>query len=222
MLLVPVNCMREPHACLSQTFLQVLLLARNRIGDKRMGALARAVGRHRALRCLDLSCNAIRFPGACHLAEAVRESATLQKLSLAGNKLRADGVFRLAHVAIGHASMAVLDLRGVELRKADRLKLDGRTRYTRLTFLIDQGAEADRGAWQGRGGATAPGGGGMVMEDECAPPLPPPLPPPPLPPPPPPPAVPASDGAIGSDETPSKLSVAAWLARVGKADVALY
>ena len=62
----------------------------------------------------------------------------------------------------------------------------------------------------------------MVMEDECAPPLPPPLPPPPLPPPPPPPAVPASDGAIGSDETPSKLSVAAWLARVGKADVALY
>ena len=163
---------------------------------------------------IDLACNTIRFRGACHLAEAVRESATLQKLSLAGNKLRADGVFRLAHVSIGHASMTVLDLRGVELRKAERRKLDGRTRYTRLAFLIDQGPGADRGAWQGYGGAAATGEGAMVMEDERvrAPP----------PPPPPPAAVPVSDGAIGTDETPSRLSVAAWLARVGKADVALY
>ena len=119
-------------------FIETLRLARNRIGNRRMGALGKVIGAHPAMRTLDLSGNLVSFAGACHVAEGVRDSTSLQRLSLAHNKLRADGLYRLAHVAIGHPSMVTLDLRGVPLRKADRRKIEARTNYTRLAFLIDK------------------------------------------------------------------------------------
>ena len=33
--------------------------------------------------------------------------------------------------------MALLDIRGIEMRRSDRLRLDARTKYTRLAFKLD-------------------------------------------------------------------------------------